>query len=149
LHYQSFRDWRGTEWARTANFLETLKKRPAKFLPGYAACNLVSRYVTPRQSDAEILTLHPHQYAEVRGGSLAPRPLDDDSLLSTSQVLADLGGLSRMGLWRWIRDPRVAYPPPDVVINGRNYWKVGTHKQWKAARIAASTPAAAPQRAER
>jgi hypothetical protein len=49
------------------------------------------------------------------------------SLISDTDIRRDLGGLSRMAMWRWDHDPRVAprmaamgWPPPELV-NGRKY----------------------------
>ena len=66
---------------------------------------------------------------------------DNETLLTTAQVRARLGRVSTMSLWRWARDPRVAFPAPDVVLNHRNYWRLGTLRRWEAERSAASVAA--------
>jgi hypothetical protein len=45
------------------------------------------------------------------------------ALISDTDIRRDLGDLSRMAIWRWDHDPRMAalgWPPPELV-NGRNY----------------------------
>jgi hypothetical protein len=97
--------------------------------------------------------MHPAEYAKLKGGSLPPAsavaenavpqsaaanpasprgpPFDDDTLLTSAQTRALVGGVTTMCIWRWQRDPRVQFPHPDVVINGRNYWRRGTIRSWK------------------
>jgi hypothetical protein len=44
-------------------------------------------------------------------------------LISDTDIRRDLGGLSRMSIWRWDHDPDMAalgWPPPESV-NGRNH----------------------------
>jgi hypothetical protein len=51
-------------------------------------------------------------------GASTSRPL-----ISDTDIRRDLGGLSRMSIWRWDRDPHMAalgWPPPESV-NGRNH----------------------------
>jgi hypothetical protein len=43
-----------------------------------------------------------------------------------------------MCIWRWMRDPRVKFPSP-IVINRRNYWRLGDLRRWQAERAAQST----------
>ena len=50
-----------------------------------------------------------------------------------------------MTLWRWTRDPRIRFPPPDVVINGRKYWKRKTLRQHRQ-RILSELGGQAPER---
>ena len=67
----------------------------------------------------------------------APRaPVDDETLLNSGQVKASVGDVTDMCLWRWTRDPRVQFPAPDMVINGRRYWQVGTIRRWKTEQAA-------------
>jgi hypothetical protein len=58
-----------------------------------------------------------------------PAPPDDEDLVPSRIVKKENGGISDMTLWRWTRDPRIRFPPPDVVINGRKYWKRKTLRQ--------------------
>ena len=55
-----------------------------------------------------------------------------DHLLDSNGVCAEVGGKSKMTIWRWQRDPRVNFPKPDIIINGRNYWHRSTIKRWQA-----------------
>jgi hypothetical protein len=59
-------------------------------------------------------------------------PVDDEALLSVALVLAMVGGVSASCLWRWQRDPAVKFPPPDVVIKTRRYWRAGTVRRFSA-----------------
>jgi hypothetical protein len=61
-------------------------------------------------------------------------PIGDDTLLTSVQARAEVGHVSTMCIWRWQRNPRVQFPPPDVIINGRNYWYAGSIRRWKASR---------------
>jgi hypothetical protein len=81
--------------------------------------------------------VHSQQYAEQRkaSGGAASAPGDDEAFLTTSQVRAMVGNVSRMCLWRWTADPRVAFPLPDAVINNRKYWKRGTVRRWQSLRL--------------
>jgi hypothetical protein len=64
------------------------------------------------------------------------RPLaGQDVLLNSKQTRARVGGVTTMSLWRWQRDPRVMFPPPDVIINNRNYWLDSTVRRFNAARV--------------
>lgn len=56
--------------------------------------------------------------------------LDDDDLLSARDTARRCGGVSRMTIYRWQRDPRVGFPAP-VSINNRNYWRWGQVRAWK------------------
>jgi predicted DNA-binding transcriptional regulator AlpA len=76
--------------------------------------------------------MHPQEYAEIRKASQAPA--DDETLLTSAQVRARVGGVSSMCIWRWMRDPRVQFPVP-VKINSRNYWRLGTLRRWDAEHV--------------
>jgi hypothetical protein len=117
--------------------------------------------------------MHPHEYAKLLHGeqphsptttlsvktpaparepvSARGPPLDDEALLTAVQTRARLGGVSNMCLFRWQKDPRVQFPGPDLVINNRRYWKLGTLRRWqeehearsvRAIALAKKTPAA-------
>src|SRR5689334_20773433 len=103
--------------------------------------------------------MHPDQYAEMLAGSMpstspssevtveavapargqrsptAPPTVDDETLLTSGQVRARVGNVTAMALWRWQRDPRVKFPLPDMMINGRRYWRMGTLRCWQAERV--------------
>jgi len=42
-------------------------------------------------------------------------------LITAATVCDRLGGVSRMTLWRWLRDPTIDLPTP-VYIKHRRYW---------------------------
>jgi hypothetical protein len=57
---------------------------------------------------------------------------DDEDLVPSPAVKRENGGISDMTLWRWTRNPRIQFPQPDLIINGRKYWKRKTlrrHRQ--------------------
>jgi hypothetical protein len=60
---------------------------------------------------------------------LLPALPDDDDLIPSSVVKRENGGICDMTVWRWQRSPRVQFPLPDIVVNGRNYWKRRTLRQ--------------------
>jgi hypothetical protein len=62
--------------------------------------------------------------------------LPDDGMLTTAQVRERCGRVTTMCLWRWQRDERVQFPPPDVTILGRNYWRASTVRAWQDRMIA-------------
>ena len=70
---------------------------------------------------------------------------DDEDLVPSPIVKKENGGISDMTLWRWTRDPRIRFPPPDVVINGRKYWKRKTLRQHRQ-RILSELGGQAPER---
>jgi predicted DNA-binding transcriptional regulator AlpA len=41
---------------------------------------------------------------------------------TATQVRRRYGGISEMGLWRWIHDGKVDFPKPDLIVNGRRLW---------------------------
>lgn len=57
---------------------------------------------------------------------------DDDDLIGSRAVRDAFGGISDMSLWRWTQNPKLNFPPPDVVIRGRRYWRRDTIRQIKA-----------------
>jgi hypothetical protein len=79
--------------------------------------------------------MHPQEYAAV-GAASQTQPIDDETLLTSAQVRARVGGVSAMCLWRWTQDERVKFPLPDVVINTRKYWYAGTIRRLSAGRAA-------------
>ncbi len=109
--------------------------------------------------------MHPREYAELCHGAQAhdglpvadgrpgagtsktaaqsPRALpvdDDDTLLSSGQVRARIGGVSPMCIWRWMRDPKVQFPAPSKIGGkSRNYWRLGDLRRWQAERVTKTT----------
>lgn len=45
---------------------------------------------------------------------------------TAAQVRRRYGGISEMGLWRWINDGKVDFPKPDLIVNGRRLWSEET-----------------------
>jgi predicted DNA-binding transcriptional regulator AlpA len=54
---------------------------------------------------------------------------EDDKLLTDPQVCADLN-ISPMTLWRWERDPDLAFPPK-IKIRNRNYRSARAYREFK------------------
>jgi len=65
----------------------------------------------------------------------------DDVWLTSAQVRARQGAISEMTLWRWTRDPRISFPPPDDIRNGRKYWRLSTILEWEVARTSSAEAA--------
>src|SRR5689334_10274914 len=61
----------------------------------------------------------------------AALPVSEQTLMSATQIRAELGGITDVGLWRWIK--RGAFPKHDIVVLGRRYWRAGTYHRWLAA----------------
>ena len=40
---------------------------------------------------------------------------------TAAQVRRRYGGISEMGLWRWIHDGKIDFPKPDLIVNGRRF----------------------------
>src|SRR6516225_1001189 len=59
---------------------------------------------------------------------------DDEDLVPSPAVKRENGGISDMTLWRWTRNPRIQFPQPDLIINGRKYWKRKTLRHRDANR---------------
>jgi predicted DNA-binding transcriptional regulator AlpA len=64
-----------------------------------------------------------------------PQPLDEDIWLTQAQVLARLGRISKMSLWRWRNNPQLRFPAP-IRLNDRCYWRAGDVRAWQAERAA-------------
>ena len=64
--------------------------------------------------------------------------LDSIIILNSREVCRVVGGISKMTLHRWMRDGRVAFPPPDIQINGRRFWREPTVTAWLEQRAAQS-----------
>jgi hypothetical protein len=54
-------------------------------------------------------------------------------LLNARQVKQRYGGLSDMGLWRWINNERLLFPKP-LVVNARRYWWQHDLERWERSR---------------
>jgi len=73
-------------------------------------------------TDAEIADIPP------RHRPPPPHPEGADPLLDSVAVRAHLGGCSEMSLWRWTRNN--GFPEPDLRLNGRKLWRLGTVEAW-------------------
>jgi hypothetical protein len=65
----------------------------------------------------------------------ALRALDPDDLLPTREVRIACGDVADMTLWRWTRNPEISFPGPDLVLNGRKYWRRRTIEAWRARQV--------------
>jgi predicted DNA-binding transcriptional regulator AlpA len=36
-----------------------------------------------------------------------------------------------MSLWRWLQDPKLNFPKPSLIVNGRRFWREGDLQQWE------------------
>lgn len=44
-------------------------------------------------------------------------------------------GITDVTLWRWLRDPKLNFPPP-IKINRRRYWKISVLQEWEKSQEA-------------
>jgi hypothetical protein len=74
------------------------------------------------------------------GSSMAPITSNSpDDLLTSTGVKAALGNISEMTLWRWSKT--FGFPPPDLVIARRKFWRRRTIEAWVTKREAAGRAA--------
>lgn len=68
-----------------------------------------------------------HSNAEVTRSTLS-----DESLITSKQLRELLGGCSEMQVWRLLNDEknRALAFPKQIKINDRNYWRLGSVRQW-------------------
>ena len=64
-------------------------------------------------------------------------PADDEVYKTKPQVRARYGNVSDTGFTRWRNDPLVKFPPPDIHIRGREFWRVGTLRRFDQERSVA------------
>ncbi len=57
-------------------------------------------------------------------------PSESTTFVPARIVRAELGGISDMTLWRWLRRPDLQFPQP-VVIARRRYWRRTDLEEWK------------------
>ena len=50
-------------------------------------------------------------------------------LRSAATVRQQLGKISNVTLWRWVRDPDLSFPKP-IKISGRNYFRADQIDAW-------------------
>lgn len=51
--------------------------------------------------------------------------------LTSAEVRARFGGISQMSLWRWLNDPKLAFPQP-LRVNRRRLFKEQDVIDWEA-----------------
>lgn len=59
--------------------------------------------------------------------------MQDEHHLTSAQVRARYGNISAMTLYRWSKDPELAFPKPDP-IRSRNYWSAAELDAWDKSR---------------
>lgn len=52
--------------------------------------------------------------------------------------LPDRYGVTRKAIWDWQRDPRLNFPKPDAVVNGREYFGDDTLDAWDKSTLGKS-----------
>lgn len=50
-------------------------------------------------------------------------------LIPSAAVRRICGGISDMSLWRWLNDPKLAFPRP-IMIQRRRYWREADVQSW-------------------
>jgi predicted DNA-binding transcriptional regulator AlpA len=58
---------------------------------------------------------------------------EPDVYLTSRQVCSRYGGMTEQTLWRWGRDPQLAFPSP-LKIKGRNLWSERALTAWERRR---------------
>jgi len=79
---------------------------------------------------------------------IVPSP---DDLLDSKATQVAAGGRGAMTLHRWQKDPDIAFPPPDLTIGGKNFWRRRTivaWVDWMQARQSAPKPSADVKRVQ-
>jgi len=61
-------------------------------------------------------------------------PSEITALVPARVVRAELGGISDMTLWRWLRRPDLNFPQP-ILIARRRYWRRADIDAWKQSLI--------------
>ena len=59
-----------------------------------------------------------------------------DPLLNSKLVREACGGVDDVTIWRWRQNESIGFPPPDAVINGRNYWYRSNIRRFQAEQAA-------------
>lgn len=59
--------------------------------------------------------------------------MNNEHRLTSAQVRARYGNISAMTLYRWSKDPQLAFPKPDP-IRLRNYWSAADLDAWDESR---------------
>src|SRR5947207_8456967 len=65
----------------------------------------------------------------------SPEPATAEERYLNREQLRVLVPASDMTIWRWVRDPNVAFPPPvKLGADGRNYWWLPSVRAWAQQR---------------
>jgi hypothetical protein len=64
-------------------------------------------------------------------------PAEDEVYRTKPQVRLRYGDISDTGFTRWRNDPLVGFPPPDLYIKGREFWRLATLRRFDEERRAA------------
>jgi predicted DNA-binding transcriptional regulator AlpA len=84
---------------------------------------------TSERSRLEARNVRRHDHADFVVDGTGIRPSDDRYLCR--RELRELIPASDMTIWRWQRDPEVAFPTPvKLGRNGRNYWSYQAVRDW-------------------
>jgi predicted DNA-binding transcriptional regulator AlpA len=63
------------------------------------------------------------------------REKENDRLLPAAQVQKRYS-VTAMSIWRWLKNPTLAFPPP-VVINTRRDWRLSDLVEWELSHSSA------------
>jgi predicted DNA-binding transcriptional regulator AlpA len=81
------------------------------------------------------------QWRDIVSESATPQASDDnDRYLDSSAVSRRYSDASAMTIWRWQKDPAVAFPRPVKLGNRQNFWWLPDLIEWDDQRRAASKP---------
>jgi predicted DNA-binding transcriptional regulator AlpA len=69
-----------------------------------------------------------------------------DDWVPTAGVRQIFGGVSAMTIWRWSHG--AGFPPPDLIIRGRKFWRRETIESWinEQSRTNPNKPVSTPER---
>jgi hypothetical protein len=77
------------------------------------------------------------QAVEEKIARIGGLPLEEDDPPSSDPdrrlpaiAVAKRYGVTVRTVDRWVEDPDVSFPPPDVIINNRRYWTLPTLRAW-------------------
>jgi len=72
------------------------------------------------------------------------RACGDDDRFLPARAVWERYNVTSMSIWRWLRDPAMAFPQP-VLFGRLRYWKLSELLAWESSRPRASTQPAALQ----
>ena len=71
---------------------------------------------------------------------------DADDRYLTAKAVRLRYDTNDMSIWRWIRDERIAFPPPSLIVSRNRYWKLSELVAWERERVAAALHPNTPPR---